>query len=742
MGTTNMNVQISSRIRISMWANPDHMVGGLSGGKVVFKPSIVKALESTTGLDDVSFVQTIQPIEGGKVAFAHSWLGGAPKLRESYCHDVVELLHSMKLQVLCGYEVVDRGKSVSDLSKFFNSWLASASPGDIKGHAQEIANFVNGYGFDGIGFDLETNGLGFRPQHEPNLRLLFQELATILSKDNKIVTYANAGPVSPHGDGETDMKFMKIQPFALAKVAPNIIARPMCYDGSGPANHTGWLKHIINTALGTGPGQAGLHPSQLQLGIKVYHFEYGYVSADTLESHCKDFLRANRVGIVCYILHVDHPGRISNCARYDTALNPGEAPRGTPGQPLQCPIGASNWKPTAGPAPGPGTVTTTTPPPPPDADLRIAPKVLRTVNTLPQPACSVSPEDVAGIVAHIAKRAQEPPTDVFGAPDYNIMPPTPEEQWARSVAEHLTPLPYTMPDFYYDSGWARHMRETSEYPLVAQCQQSVSIALMLMGVDFGGSDGLDCSIGTRALFKSKGDFWGFPGGTFKPVSDAEWARLKPGSVFLWGQPASASDNRGHVAVVLRKHPTERKFQVWDTGAMCVRTTHQDDQPAAAGKGSYEESWHATVPSGLNAPILGIGYLQGSGLVASPRARGIARLILRERGSKKLVYRSSWINMGEKGLSKAKLLRSLRGAPGSEKCEARWLLNAWKEKNPKLSKDVYYALLDFYTTPSGEVRYYCSGRQPNGFLKRDEVPVSDWKDDAPFAQGASVPDPII
>jgi hypothetical protein len=78
---------------------------------------------------------------------------------------------------------------------------------------------------DGIGFDLEINTLGER--HAANLEILFYELATLLAQQNRILSYATAGFLN---DGETTLSFMKAQPFRLAKIAPNIIARPMAYD--------------------------------------------------------------------------------------------------------------------------------------------------------------------------------------------------------------------------------------------------------------------------------------------------------------------------------------------------------------------------------------------------------------------------------------------------------------------------------------------------------------------------------
>jgi len=377
--------------------------------------------------------------------------------------------------------------------------------------------------------------------------------------------------------------------------------------------------------------------------------------------------------------------------------------------------------------------------PPPDPKL--APKVLRTLNALPAP---VGPGDAKAMVAYVLKRAQEAPSDIFAAPDYATMPMTPDEQWARALAEHFTPLPYFMPQWFH-SDWASHMLETGEYPMVGMCQHSVSTALMVhgwpgyMGWTKKQMGEIDCSQNTAALFKQKGELWKPKVSSCASWSEEDWKRLKPGSVFLWGQDDPKS-NSGHVAIVLRIHPTERKFQAWDTGGASVRMAHADDEPAAVQGtkgGSYEESWHDKVAFATNAPLIGIGSFPMGAVRTDLKALGVARLLVRQRSDKKVLYRSAWIRMDLKGLTKLRLLRSLRGAPGSGELEARWLLNAFNHKKPDDHSKVTAIVCDFHAKADGTVAVSSTGRcaDVGNFAKRPDVPKADWSGE-PMNEGAA------
>lgn len=351
MGTTTLNVQISTRIRISFWAHCDSMVDPKKtrGDAIGFRDSVMDGLKNAKGIDDVSLVDSFTFNEGAKVGFGGFCLNNA-KFQESYVSQISGLCHAMQLQCIAGFAVVESGATTTPKTQAFNRWLAAADAAALRGYAAEVASVVNKYGFDGIGFDFELNGLGSAPNHKDNFQTWITELANILAKDNKIVTYANGAPVPPGKDGDV-ISFMKVQPFALAKCAPNIIARSMMYNGVDvPCGTEAHLKHAIDVAL----GQVGLHPSQLQLGIKNYKFGGGFVSNDHLQALCKSLLGPNRVGIIRYNLRGLDTDPSAKCVQdldaIDKALNPGEAPRGTPGQPIQCPVGPAVAP--AKPAPG------------------------------------------------------------------------------------------------------------------------------------------------------------------------------------------------------------------------------------------------------------------------------------------------------------------------------------------------------------------------------------------------------
>jgi hypothetical protein len=98
----------------------------------------------------------------------------------------------------------------------------------------------------------------------------------------------------------------------------------------------------IDCALRKTSGGAGLHPSQIQLGVKAapnskLATSSGHMEPNEIETRCKDLLRKNHVGIVTLSHAPISDLKSLAFDTYDKALNPGEKPRGTPGQPLQVP---------------------------------------------------------------------------------------------------------------------------------------------------------------------------------------------------------------------------------------------------------------------------------------------------------------------------------------------------------------------------------------------------------------------
>jgi hypothetical protein len=147
----------------------------------------------------------------------------------------------------------------------FADWLGSASADDIKKYAQSINTFFESRGLDvdGVGYDFEFDQLNTR--HRANLALLYQETSRAVAHHNGLVSYANA-PFKE--DGVNSYGFMQVQPFALAATAPNLLARPMCFDAVNSTSLADIQSSIAcalrDPADPTKKGGAGLHPSQVQ----------------------------------------------------------------------------------------------------------------------------------------------------------------------------------------------------------------------------------------------------------------------------------------------------------------------------------------------------------------------------------------------------------------------------------------------------------------------------------------------
>lgn len=379
-------VEISNRLRLSLWA----FVPPLTTGKV-----LSDSLEMDSGsigllknaeVDDLSLVWTVTWDPRAKAddpAKPPKWHNGfmprgqsTEKYRKNYLRDLIAALHP-KVQVVVGYEIVrktakkesaaarekrlsklsadDRRKAESKeakdavddavlktLSLDFAAWLRAASAGDIRKYAQSIVEFFSSrdLDIDGVGFDFEFDGLN--RDHATNLALLYRETSDAIAHRNGIVSYANA-PFAE--DGVNSNAFMLPQPFAIAATGHNLLARPMCFDGSNSSS-LGVITGAIACALRspadrTKPGGAGLHPSQVQFGIWTDKV------GDAVKL-CTDVLRPNRIGLLVYNLPpnaADAEPLLKRCQAFNAALNPGEGPAGEPGKPLQVPRGFGGWPP-------------------------------------------------------------------------------------------------------------------------------------------------------------------------------------------------------------------------------------------------------------------------------------------------------------------------------------------------------------------------------------------------------------
>ncbi|HEU4556725.1 MAG TPA: hypothetical protein VFS20_02710 [Longimicrobium sp.] len=225
----------------------------------------------------------------------------------------------------------------------FANWLKHATPAEIEEYAVSINHFFESQKLDvdGIGFDIEIDEV--RREHRDNLALLYRKTSEAMAHRNGLVSYANA-PFLEDGVGHSAMA---AQPFSIAATAPNLLARPMCYDAvnSTPVPR---IVQSIECALRpqrdlydidspTPEGGGGLHPSQVQFGIwanKIEQLKGG------MAGFCAQVLRPNRVGLMLYTMPTVRnyaKDFLVKCRAWNDALNPGEGPNGQPGLPLQVP---------------------------------------------------------------------------------------------------------------------------------------------------------------------------------------------------------------------------------------------------------------------------------------------------------------------------------------------------------------------------------------------------------------------
>ena len=361
-----LDVTIRARLRHSAWLAISSLFSGASTPVSDTEPTVTvntATLDALSAhLDDLSALETITVGDpsasdprkqvawhGGYVkSFQPLPNAGAPHAKRdpeyrdrgcvAFSKAVIAAAHARGLQVLAGYEIVGTGKVNTAEGERFKAWIHKASPADVRAHADAIYQFLwvdRGLDFDGIGFDLEIAGLS--PPVE-NMRVLIHRMAELLAPDNRIVTYATATFTT---DGQTaqEASHLRTQPFWLARDAPNIIARPMGYDGG-----EGYHAQSIACAL----DEVKLHPSQYQMGIKLIQSPQpglsGHLADAEVAKRCTAIYAPNRIGLIGFALQGGQNFNAPAAAKpigvqsFFPHLNPGLTRTATAGQPLQCPL--------------------------------------------------------------------------------------------------------------------------------------------------------------------------------------------------------------------------------------------------------------------------------------------------------------------------------------------------------------------------------------------------------------------
>ena len=321
--------------------------GSLVG--VNFETALLDAFRDAR-FDDYSLVTTIN--FGGTVSqgsfdpkppvWDYLPLGDA-SLRVSYLKGLITEIHNRKGQVIVGYARVEKGSTPQPANQPFLQWLAGASTAQVTQHGNDIVSFFTNQGIDidGVGFDFELNGLG--SAHAANLSTLFSTVAGALKSGG--VVYYDTGPFQPN-DGQGSTGNLTVLNYALSNVAANVIARPMCYNGSVTPKQT--ISDSIDCALKPAPG-GGVTSSHVQMAI-----DFSRTSDADMLDMCTNVFRQKLVGLTVYTMPIvktaagamdvtqtkaAQQAMFARAKTWEAALNPaGVAGPGTSGQPLQVPL--------------------------------------------------------------------------------------------------------------------------------------------------------------------------------------------------------------------------------------------------------------------------------------------------------------------------------------------------------------------------------------------------------------------
>lgn len=383
---------VSARARLSLWTGLAnftkrvavfHKIDGKIPSAQQFEAFMSKFCG---GMDDLSLIATISRRADGSVdlspelaVFGHRVGKSASKDRafvEQVLKNLISACHSQGIQVTAGYEVRDDYDKQTQGD--FVSFITSRNS-DMTDHATRIRDVLDNWSFDGVGFDIEVNGIGPSDQSDTmkawfkqgktikdwvtarptssdpvakkeqaaadNLQKLYQTLAQLLITKGRFVSYATAAFVDAKSgnfdDGVYIFGHTRVQPIGLAAGRANMIARIMAYDegfqaGGGEKSgkpstaqdsltkrHVQILKSITS---------AGIHPSIVQLGIKMeslkdFGMKSGHMTVDQAVSRCAD-LRRFRTGLITFSGSNGSPAdEVAAFARYDKALNESEFTR-------------------------------------------------------------------------------------------------------------------------------------------------------------------------------------------------------------------------------------------------------------------------------------------------------------------------------------------------------------------------------------------------------------------------------
>lgn len=330
----------ADRLRVSVWVDDVAAAIGrwidIATGKFKQDLSMVQGAKGV--VDDVSAVSTIWMSENSKTHKKEvTWKVDSSK---QYIKKAIEACHTNGIQLLVGYAIADEGSVSFGRSKLFSDWVHNPKDPTPEEHAADIMEFLSPYKVDGIGFDLELNGL--QVDDAKTMIRFYHALADLLAAKNQILTVATG--IGQGGKEDGILGTFRAQPFRLAKGKDNIIIRPMAYDmfNLSDAEFLQFHKDIVDYGI----NKVGLKPGQLQLGLKTIkntpvkgYSPKGWTptkctfDAQGVADRCKTVLKPQNVGVITFAGWTDFK-------TIDGALNAGGKASNTVGSPLQVPLAA------------------------------------------------------------------------------------------------------------------------------------------------------------------------------------------------------------------------------------------------------------------------------------------------------------------------------------------------------------------------------------------------------------------
>ena len=326
----------ADRLRVSCWVGDVASAIGrwtdIKTGKFQQDLSMIQNAKGV--LDDVSAVSTIWMSKEKKV----TWKVDSSK---QFIQKAVDACHENGIQLLVGYAIADEGSAIGGRSKLFTDWVNNPVGPTPEQHAADIMEFLNPYAVDGIGFDLELNGL--KAANAETMTRFYHALADLLAAKNQLLTIATG--IGAGGKEEGILGTFRAQPFSIAKGKDNIIIRPMAYDmfKMDDGQFLQFHKDIVNYGLNT----AGLKPGQLQLGLKTikntpvpgfsdkpgsgWSLTKCTMDAQGVADRCRLVLKPFNVGVINFAGFTDFK-------TINAVLNAGGKPSNTVGSPLQVPL--------------------------------------------------------------------------------------------------------------------------------------------------------------------------------------------------------------------------------------------------------------------------------------------------------------------------------------------------------------------------------------------------------------------